>query len=131
MARSTVIVYDGTISRIIKVGEANRWAYGKAKTFERAAKGTAPKRTLQLANSHRTEQNRARNGRFETGFHVDATAPHAVFVLRGTGIYGPRHRVIDLGKPMGPIAAPGPRFIRRSRGQRPNDWLSKALPSVL
>lgn len=128
---TSVFVYDTTISRIIKVGEANRWAYGKANAFNRRARETAPKRSMRLANSHRTQQNRARSGRFETGFHVDATAPYAVFVLRGTGVHGPLRRVIDIGKPMGPIPAPGPRFIRRSRGQRPNDWLSKALPAVL
>ncbi|UOW92777.1 hypothetical protein SEA_ROBINROSE_34 [Microbacterium phage RobinRose] len=127
-----ITVYDGTISRMIKVGEVDRWAHGKAKKYERTAKAIAPKRTLRLANSHRTVQNRDARGRFETGFNVEVTAPYANFVRRGTGIYGPAGRIITLpgGKAMGPL--PGsPRFIRSSRGQRPNDWLERALPSVL
>lgn len=128
---TTVTVYDGTISRMIKIGEVDRWAYQKARRFESEARIRAPKRSGRLAESHRTQQNRARNGRFETGYHVDATAPHAIYVLRGTGIYGPRGRIIDIGKPMGPIPGPGPRFIRTSRGQQPNDWLSASLPAVL
>ncbi|UDL15406.1 hypothetical protein SEA_PEPE25_31 [Microbacterium phage Pepe25] len=129
---SIITVYDGTISRMIKVGEVDRWAHGKAKTYERTAKALAPKRTLRLANSHRTVQNRDARGRFETGFYVEVTAPYADYVRKGTGVYGPTGTVIRLpgNKAMGPL--PGaPRFIRASRGQRPNDWLVRALPSVL
>ena len=103
-----------------------------------AAVALAPKRTGRLAASHGVEQNRDLLGRFRTGHYVFAQTPYAQYVHGGTGIYGPRHRMIDIGKAMGPLyigpQLPGgkpPRFIRRSRGQRPQPWLQQAADSVL
>jgi hypothetical protein len=50
-----------------------------------------------------------------------------IYLTYGTGLYGPLHRVIDIGKLMGPVDPPYPKWIRRSRGTRPNRFLVRAL----
>jgi hypothetical protein len=95
-----------------------------------AAQQGCPKRTYRLARSIR---GRIEYRRGVTAV-VEATAPYARYVHNGTGLYGPRRRMI--------VAAPGKvfRFVaqdgrvvftRRIRGSRPQPFLTDALVRVL
>ncbi|QIG59043.1 hypothetical protein SEA_RUBYRALPH_35 [Microbacterium phage RubyRalph] len=131
-----VEVYESGFVTLIQVGDGHRWIRAKARQIENRARMIAPKRTGRLAASHRTDQERTAQGRYQSGFRVSATVPYAGFVHRGTGIYGPRGaRIISRrGKMMGPLPGAGagrPRFIRSSRGQRPQPWLERAGRSVV
>jgi HK97 gp10 family phage protein len=95
-----------------------------------AAQRLAPVRTGTLRNSITATVIR----NFEPKGVVEATAPYALFVHNGTGIYGPR------GRPIVPVRArvlafPGRDgrmvFARSVRGQRPQPFLTNALHEVL
>lgn len=132
-----VRVFQTRIASLFQVGgDAHDWNLQQARRISRTATILAPRgRTGGLSRSHRVVQARDRIGRFRTGFRVENTARHAAFVALGTGIHGPARRVIVYRKPAGPIMEKrgirNPRFIRRSRGQRPNDWLNRAARMVL
>ena len=130
-----VVVYNSRIVRLIQYGEGNRWNKSKAEQIKSMAVLLAPKRSGRLAASHGVEQNRNAMGQYQTGHYVFADAPYARYVHDGTGLYGPHGRVINIGKRMGPIPGGGvgglPRFIRSSRGQRPQPWLQQAADAVL
>ncbi len=124
-----VTVYDAKIVSLVQVGDVARWTRETAKEVERVARVLAPKRTMRLANSHVTLPTLGSN-QYQKRYRISAMAPHAHFVHGGTGIYGPTHAPIDVGKPMGPIPGPGPRYIRRSMGQRAQPWLERAAEAV-
>lgn len=127
-----VKVNNGTISRMVRVGEGNRWTKKKAERIEAVARRIVPKRTRTLERSHRTTQNRNRLGQFQTGFSITANARHAAWVHGGT--QGPiRSR---SGKKM-PVGFVHPTFgyrgvVYRSTvaGQRANPWLERAAHIV-
>lgn len=64
---------------------------------------------------------------------VRSTHPASIFVIKGTGLHGPRNRRIT------PVRAKALRFVLNGRvvfaksvsGQRPNDFLTKALRAAL
>jgi hypothetical protein len=64
---------------------------------------------------------------------IRSTHPASIFVIKGTGLYGPSNRKIT------PVHAKALRFVLNGRvvfaksvsGQRPNDFLSKALHAAL
>lgn len=127
-----VVVFDAKLHNIISVGDGYRWTKRQAHKVRAVAETKAPSRSGRLRASHGVQQNRNMLGQYQTGFYVYADAPHAAFVHEGTGIYGPRGQVIDIGKmmriPPSRVGVPwaGPKFIRRSRGQRGNPWLADA-----
>lgn len=58
---------------------------------------------------------------------------YALYVHKGTGLYGPRHRLIRPRRAKALTFKPrsGPRvFVKFSRGQKPNPFLVKALQAV-
>lgn len=139
-----VTIFNGNIVSLIQVGDGDRWTHGQAKDIERAARILAPHRTNRLSASHVTLPTVGTN-QYVKRYRVSAMAYYAIFVAQGTGIYGPRHAMITIGKKMGPI--PGarevsggrrgggdarkargrkPRFIASSKGQKPNNWLLHA-----
>lgn len=133
-----VTVHHRQINGLFLVGgQAFRWNHGQARKVAATAEVTAPRATGDLAFSHEVRQHQGARGLFESGFRVSNTAPHAEWVALGTGLYGPRGTVIDIGKRMGPIFAPkpgggrSPVYIRTSRGQKPNDWLERAARTAL
>lgn len=127
-----VRVFDNRIGYVIQVGDGGRWIRTQAWEVRRLAVILAPSRTNRLKASHVVNQNRDRyTGRFQKGFTVSATAYHASFVALGTGIHGPLHRKIVKKKAMRIMDGRRPRFIRSSRGQRPNPWLERAAEMAL
>jgi hypothetical protein len=130
---SVVTVYSGRIASITQYGDVARFTHGVAKDVERFARIYAPKRTGRLAASHVTLPARGSN-QFEKRYRVSAMAPYSAAVALGSGIYGRGSGapiVSKRGKKMGPIGGAGPRYIRSSKGQRPNNspgmnWLEKA-----
>lgn len=139
-----VTIYNRNIASVIQVGDGDRWTHKQAKTVERQARILAPKRTGRLAASHVTLPTIGSNA-YVKRYRISAMAYYARYVAQGTGLWGPEHRMITIGKKMGPI--PGfrevrggrkggvdrrkamgrkPKFIMQSQGQRPNHWLEYA-----
>ena len=125
-------IYWERISDVIRFGEVNRLIYRDAQRVAATARLLAPKRSGRLAASHRVSH-QGRKGRFEQGYMVENSSPYAKFVHEGTGVYGPRHKLIRAapGTKMGPLGpnpsgGASPRFIRHSLGQKPNRWLELA-----
>lgn len=127
-----VVVFEGNIARLIQVGDGKRWIKRKADKIKRTAVMIAPIRSGRLKRSHRVDQNRDALGRFQTGFKISATAPHARYVHEGTT--GPiRSRSGKMLK----LPGRNPRRPARWRsaastrvwsvkGQRANPWLEVA-----
>ncbi len=131
----TVMVFQGNIVRLIQIGDGATWIRAQAWEIRAAAVMLAPNRTGTLAASHIVLQNRdVYTGRFQKGYSISANTYYAGWVAKGTGLYGPRHMII---KPRPPKKAfkirdgTKPRLIRKSRGQRPNNWLERAARMVL
>lgn len=137
-----VTVHHRQINGLFLVGgQAFRWNHGQARKVAATAEVTAPRATGDLAFSHEVRQHQGittgGGHGFQSGFRVSNVASYAEYVARGTGLYGPRGAVIDIGKRMGPIFDPkpgggrSPVYIRTSRGQKPNDWLERAARTAL
>lgn len=130
-----VEVYEAGWVRVMQSGDGVAWNRRKANQIKARAIVRAPKRTGRLAASHRVTQNRNQLGQFQTGFTVSAQTPYAGYVHGGTGIYGGRGMIIRrMVIPAGGHSVPwgpGPRVIRKSRGQRPQPWLEQAARDVL
>ncbi len=126
MAHRTRVLRGGIIT-VMQAGDGERWNRDFAKGVERTARILSPKRTRRLEHSHVTLK-AAGSNQYVNRYRVSALARHGLFVHGGTGIYGPSPHVIRPagGQVMGPINDGGPRFIRHSRGQRPNPWLDRA-----
>ncbi|WP_414167134.1 hypothetical protein ACMATS_05870 [Streptoverticillium reticulum] len=92
-----------------------------------AAVALAPHASGRTARSlHRRMS--VQRGRRVTGT-VFSTNPVVRYLEEGTGLYGPRRRIIRSrsGKRMGPIRRPYPRFLRQQKGMRPQPFLRRAL----
>jgi hypothetical protein len=132
-----VVIFDWNIVALIQTGDGATWIRSQAWEIRRWAAVYAPNRTNTLAGSHVVSQNRDRyTGRFQKGFTISATAYHAKFVAFGTGLYGPKHKKIVKKKSMVIRDGRKPRFIRASRGQRPDNypgkiWLERAAETAL
>ena len=108
-------------------GEVGRYIDGLTTDVLVVARSLCPKgKTGQLAAGLRAEVTLGFFGAGPTG-RVFSDSPILVYVERGTGLYGPRHHVIDVGKPMGPINLPYPRFLRRSRGMHAQPFMVRSL----
>jgi hypothetical protein len=130
-----VTVYNSRIAALIQTGEGARWSHGVAKDIERTGRRFAPVRTGRLRDSHVTLPGVGTN-QYQKRWVVSALAPHAAWVAKGTGIYGPLHRPIlgwqKLPWNIGGRNRPGINSVVWStKGQRPNDWLSRAAAVVL
>ena len=128
-----VVVFEGTISRLVQAGSGRRWTKRKADAIRRTAIVLAPARTGRLKGSHRTTQNRDVLGRYQTGFIVSATAPYSSYVHGGTGPWitpkNGRYLRIPGPNPRRPAHWKSSRtstVVRRVRGQRANPWLLRA-----
>lgn len=69
------------------------------------------------------------------GARVGATTWYAILIHSGTGIYGPRHRMIRPRKAGGylvftPKGGRGKVFVRQVRGMKPNPFLVDALSAA-
>jgi hypothetical protein len=89
------------------------------------ARALAPWRTGALARS--VTASISHDG---TSLVLTATAPHAPFVLRGTGLYGPHRRRIVPRHKQALFWQGAPHPCRSVRGQRPNAFLSRAYLST-
>jgi HK97 gp10 family phage protein len=99
---------------------------------EAAAKRRAPKRKGTLARSIRSRL--VEGGPVGIYGVVEATADYASYVHDGTGLHGPAKRMIVMppGKIMVFQGDDGRTvFTRKSRGQRPQPFLTQALDEVL
>jgi len=101
-----------------------------AGTIEAEAVTIVPRRTSNLANSIRkylTSRNSA---------VVTATAPYAIFVHEGTGIYGPEKRPFDIwaiNKKALAFTWQGKKIVVKKvtvKGQRPQKFFEKAVRKV-
>lgn len=126
-----VTVLNSRIITVIQSGDGDRWTRGKAKAIEARARILAPKRSGHLAASHVTLPTTGSNA-YQKRYRVSAQARYSVFVHEGTGIYGPRHRMIIAPRGMKIPAGRGRRaaVIFASRGQRPQPWLAQAASQV-
>lgn len=139
---SKVTIYEsGLISIVQKEGRG--FVGDIAKDIERRAKtnvslGATSRfpgavRTGRLARSIVAASARGSN-QYQVKYRITAYAPYGRYVHEGTGRYGPISPIftIDIGKKMGPIMVNGKvRYIRTSRGQRPNPFLADAAEAVL
>lgn len=101
-----------------------------AGAIEAEAVAVVPRKTSNLANSIR---------KYLTGRNsavVTATAPYAVFVHEGTGIYGPHHQTFDI-RPKDKKALAftwmGKKIVRKKvtvKGQRPQKFFEQAVKKV-
>jgi HK97 gp10 family phage protein len=102
------------------------------------AYGLEPKTTGNMAHGTTVS---LEGGGADTKGIVKATAPYAVYVHEGTGIYGPLHRAIVaapghafLIPVAGAVEIPGkPGFIFRTRiaGMKPNPFFKRAAEAVI
>jgi len=108
------------------------------------ATATAPRDSGLLANSHTVRVGVAPGFAFS---EITANTEYAVFVMRGTGLYGPRGRVIKARKGKvfrfeargahGPLArgaspaAGGVVFAKSIKGTPANPYLEEALHAVM
>lgn len=128
-----VTIYESRIAGLFSPGAAGdafmRRFLGDTSSYARAL---APRRTSELANSHRT-LGPVRRGRYGLRGQVVNTADYAAFVHNGTT--GP----ITSTRPNGWMRLPpsgraavldgpnaGPVYRRSVRGQRANPWLDRA-----
>jgi hypothetical protein len=105
---------------------------------------TAPRRSGLLANSHTVRVGIVPGFAFAT---ISANTNYAYFVNRGTGIHGPKGRIIKARKGKvfafegsgahGPVRAGGTRqsgglvFARSTKGSPANPYLETALHAVM
>lgn len=69
------------------------------------------------------------------GARIGTGVRYAWFVHQGTGLYGPRHRLITARRSGGflaftPKGARGRIYVRSVKGMRPNPFLKAALPAA-
>ena len=97
--------------------------------LERRARMSVPVRTGSLRDSIAGYL----RGRFRGSLVFGA--PHASFVLEGTGIYGPRGRAFEVsakdGKALHWPGASHPVKNATIRGVRPNDFITRAIRHAL
>ena len=96
----------------------------RGRAVARRARITAPRKTGRLAGSIRSEVSVLRGVPVA---QITATARHAAFVIQGTGLYGPRGRLIRKKRVMVFNAPDGKVFTNTSRGQHPNKFLENAV----
>jgi hypothetical protein len=129
MAEYRVRVYNARIVSLIQVGDVALWSHDTAKDIENLARLIAPERTGRLKSSHVTLPGVGTN-QYVKRWRVSAMAPHARFVHEGTGIHGPLRSRVFIGKRMGPLPAPFPKYVWSHQGTRRNPWLERAAMIV-
>lgn len=124
-----VRVYNGRLASVVQ-DDGRGFVEDVARQIESTAKVLAPKRTGRLARSISIGPTRGSN-QYQVRYRVTAYAPYSLYVHEGTGIYGPKRKIIDIGKGMGPLPPPYPKWIRYSQGQRSQQFLENAAQLVL
>lgn len=127
MATTRVIVNmdERSVNRVF-VRFADADAKKRATKVLAAAVAEAPSKTGELRRGLRMSQSRDTRGRWSTGYDVISTAPHTMFVIKGTR----PHKI--TGNPLLGFFWPkvGSFVVFHSvnhPGTRPNNFLSRAL----
>ena len=127
----TFNVEPGRVRRILlaPLGLVERDARRRVRRVETAARRLAP------GSMGQGQRIRGRVERGPDGLRgvVTSTHPASLYVIKGTGVHGPRRRRIT------PVRAKALRFVLNGRvvyaksvkGQKPNDFLGKALRQAL
>lgn len=148
MAKAVVTVNEFAISGLVQE-DVGRYGNDMGRRIMGVARGTAPRRTGQLAASHRYRGFLYR-GRYKVGTRVENTAPHALWVHDGTT--GPilpksgKYLIVPKSRGAVPVRgaiamtrnlrgdavrAKSPYGLHRSvAGQRSQPWLREAGETV-
>lgn len=124
-SRVLVTINDGQANRVfMRFADAD--AKKRATKVLAVAVAGAPSKTGELKRGLKREQSRDVHGRWSTGYDVISTAPHTLYVIKGT-----RPHTIT-GNPLLAFFWPkvGRNVVFRSvhhPGTRPNNFLSRAL----
>lgn len=140
-----VVIFD---ERLYAPGHlVHRWMSGLVRTFGNHARFEAPIRSGQLKAGIRTGTHRT--GKRTVEGYIESSAPHSLYVIKGTAFQGRRYIYSRIGwlhkaeidaivarRATGPgkdhsgwymiLPPPGRRFHLRVHGQRKNDFLTRA-----
>lgn len=128
--------YRSEIIRLLytPAGEVYRGVRKWGEQVEKLAAIRAPKQTGRLSTQSMVMM-KAQIGAGKTIATVYFYAPYAGMVHQGTGLYGPRGRMIRKRRPMRFRSRTGARgpyaYTHTSRGQRPKPFLVSALRLIM
>lgn len=124
----TITLDEATLARWNQTGGMiNRYVFGKAGRAAVFARQYAPVKSGKLRDGIRVEQARTA-GRYTSGYQVVSTAPHSVYVVKGTR----PHRI--TGNPLLAFKVGSQTVFAQSvnhPGTKANDFMTRALQATM